>query len=248
MKSVSFICCYTKEKMVNQLKQSVSDFQSFDIEWVLVDNANNAYTSAASALNAGAKLSESDILVFLHQDIEFDSEKTLDLIYRKAKEGWIVGVAGRKADGGALVTSIDDGIHKERHHNYYFNESSEEVLTCDECLIAMNREVFMTIGGFDEMLFDGWHFYGVDFCLQAHKKNIKSCVVPSRLWHKSTGNHDKNWEYYERVLRKKYRNDYRVIYYPCGRCYTNLFLFTVSRMLRPIRKLYLSKRTGVVLQ
>lgn len=240
MKQVSLICCYTNPKLVDELKKSVNDFQSYQIEWVMIDNSRGSYSSAASALNAGAQISTTDILIFLHQDIEFDNENTLDLICQEAKKGKIVGVAGRKINGGALVTNIDDGLNGERHHSYPFQSSYEDVLTCDECLIAMTREVYNNVDGFNETVFDGWHFYGVDLCLRAYKKGIQSCVVPSKLWHKSKGSHDKNWKRYEEKLRRIYRNDFQVIFYPCGRCYTNPVLFHCTRLLRPIRKLLLT--------
>lgn len=240
MKQVSFICCYTNSMLVDELKKSVYGFQSYQIEWVTLDNSFGRYSSAASALNAGARESTNDILVFLHQDIEFDCEETLNLICQEAEKGKIVGVAGRKIDGGALVTSIDDGLNRERHHSYPFKSTPEDVLTCDECLIAMSREVYDSVDGFDEIEFDGWHFYGVDLCLRAYKKGIQSCVVPSKLWHKSKGSHDKYWKRYEEKLRQIYRKDFQVIYYPCGRCYTNPVLFHFTRLLRPIRKMVLA--------
>lgn len=239
MKQISFICCYTNSKLVDELKKSVECFQSYLIEWVMIDNSHGKYSSAASALNAGAHACSTDIFVFLHQDIEFDSEKSLDLICQEVQKGKIVGVAGRKINGGALVTNIDDGLNRERHHSYCFESTYENVLTCDECLFAMRREVFDEVKGFDETTFDGWHFYGVDLCLRAYKKGIQSCVIPSKLWHKSKGSHDKNWKRYEEKLRRIYRKDFRVIYYPCGRCYTNPVLFHCARLLRPIRKILL---------
>ena len=94
-----------------------------------------------------------------------------------------------------MVSTIIDGLNKERHHPYSFRSECEEVMTCDECLIGMSRETFNRVNGFDEKAFDGWHFYGVDLCLRARKNGIRSCVVPSELWHKSRGNrdNDKNW-------------------------------------------------------
>ena len=178
-------------------------------------------------------------MIFLHQDIEFDSEETLHNIVEEVEKKKIVGVAGRKKDGGSLVTTIDDGINRERHHDYLFKKSSEEVLTCDECLIAMDRKVFEKNNGFDEEIFDGWHFYGIDFCLRANKIGIQACVVPTKIWHKSKGTHDKAWRHYENRLRQKYRHDYRVLYYPCGMCFTNTVLFYILRLLRPIRKIEL---------
>lgn len=236
MKQVSFVCCYTCSKQIDELKNSVLNFQSYQIEWVLIDNSHSQYKSASSALNAGAKKCTQDIIVFLHQDIEFDNEHTLEFICQEAEKGKIVGVAGRKANGGSLVTTIDDGVNRERHHSFLFQSSCEEVMTCDECLIAMSRETYNLVGGFNEKDFDGWHFYGVDLCLRAKKKGIQSCVVPSKLWHKSKGSKDKNWRFYEQRLRRIYKKDYKVIYYACGKCYTNLMKYFFMRLFQSTRK------------
>ena len=242
MKKISFICCYTRPDLVEELKESVKDYSSFDMEWVLIDNSDGKYSSAAAALNAGFKKSTADVLVFLHHDIEFDTEATLLSIYREAMNGHVVGVAGRKENGGPLVTTITDGKNKERSHYYNFQSESEPVLACDECVLAMSRETYLKVGGFDEVNFDGWHFYGVDLCLRAKEKGITSVVVPTKLWHKSTGNHDKNWDFYEERLRRLYKDKYKVIYYPCGRCYTNYALYRLTKLLRPLRKRTLQKR------
>ena len=51
MKKISFICCYTKEDLLNDLKKSTACLTDYEIEWVLIDNRNNRFKSAASALN-----------------------------------------------------------------------------------------------------------------------------------------------------------------------------------------------------
>lgn len=237
MRKISFICCYTKFELVEQLKNSVKDFIAYDIEWILIDNSHNSFKSAASALNVGANRSTADVFVFIHQDIEFDSESTLNMLYEQAISGKIVGVAGRKENGGPLVTTITDGKNQERCHHYLFKTKYENVLSCDECVIAMSKATYLKVDGFDEVNFDGWHFYGVDLCLRAKEKGIQTIVVPSHLWHKSTGNHDKNWKSYEKKLRQIYRDKYKVIFYPCGRCYTNIFLFYFVRISRFVKKL-----------
>lgn len=239
---ISIICCYTKTILVEKMKESIKDFGSINIQWILVDNTLGRFKSAAEALNYGYQLSDHEVLFFVHQDIEFDCEETVVKLYNLALNGHIVGVAGRKEKGGPIIANVLEGVGKESNYNYNFQSGFEYVLTCDECVLAMNKNVFEMVGGFDSKNFDGWHFYGVDLCLAAREYSITSVVVPCRLWHKSKGNHDKNWERYEKVLRKKYKKQYKVIYYPCGRCYTNVLLFNLAKLLRPIQKKRLERK------
>ncbi|MBQ8971722.1 MAG: glycosyltransferase [Clostridia bacterium] len=237
---ISMICCWTREDMVADMQKSTNSFQHYEIEWVLIDNRESAYTSAAAALNAGFLRSTTNYLIFLHQDIVFHSEEDLERIINEIKNNRIVGVAGRKENGGPLVTSIVDGVHHERTHHYPFHGEAEKVFTLDECLIGMNRQIFSELHGFDEDYFDGWHFYGVDLCIRANLNHIECVVVPSKLWHRPKGTHDQKWELYEKKLRKRYKNRYGVLYYPCGRCYANPILFYATKWLRPLRKQMLS--------
>ena len=64
MKKISFICCYTKEDLLNDFKKSTDCLTDYEIEWVLIDNRNNRFKSAASALNYGFNKSTSPIVIF----------------------------------------------------------------------------------------------------------------------------------------------------------------------------------------
>lgn len=222
MKKISFICCYTNESMLEDMKHSTECLKDYDIEWVLIDNKNNCFTSAAEALNYGFSQSTSDFVVFLHQDIILYDQITIDKIVGAVEQGYIAGFAGRKVDGGKVVSCFTDGQNKNRVYDYDFGDNDWiEVLTCDECFIAMSREIYAKVGGFDEINFDGWHLYGVDFTLTAAEKNIPVVVVPANAWHRSYGTMNKDFDRYKNVLRKKYKSSYSKIYYPCGWTYTS---------------------------
>ncbi len=222
MKQISFICCYTKEDMLNELRSSTACLSNYKIEWILIDNRNRQFPSAASALNYGFGQSTSEIVVFLHQDIILYDQVTIDRVVAAAEQGFIAGFAGRMIDGGALVSSISDGQKKDHVYNYDFSGNDfVKVLTCDECFIAMTRDTYKRVGGFDEENFDGWHLYVVDLTLRARERQIPVVVVKANAWHRSHGTMDKAFDKYKNVLRKKYKKDYRKIFYPCGWTYTS---------------------------
>ena len=235
MITVSMICCFTNNEQLKDLMLSLKGVKNYTIEWINIDNSNNVFDSCAKALNYGFASCSGEVIIFLHQDIVFSNTSELDIIINAALKGNLVGVAGRKGTGGPVFSCIYDGLdHIQRYQT--FKEDQIEVATCDECLIAMRRSTFEALHGFDEVTFDGWHFYGVDISLRANIKGIPCVVVPVYLWHKSKGKMDKKWYLYEKRLAKKYRDDFRVIYYPCGRCYTSPKRYIAASMIRPIYK------------
>ena len=236
MNTVSMICCYNNESFINDLKNSLNGYCEYNIEWVLFDNIDRKYSSAASALNYGFTISTGDILVFLHQDIIFDNQESLTTIIQNTSDNSIVGVAGSLANSGAIISSIYDGPNRERKFNSIAKKEIIEVQTCDECLIAITRNTFNKIGGFDEKRFNGWDFYVVDLTLNAGKMGIKNLIVYTELWHRSQGNKNTEWYWYEEEIRKKYKNDYCVINYPCGKCYTNNILQSSFRLYQPVKR------------
>ena len=236
MKKISFICCYTKEDLLNDLKKSADCLTDYEIEWVVIDNRNNRFKSAASALNYGFNKSTSPIVIFLHHDIVLYDQATIDRVVAACEKGNIAGFAGTLPNGGELVSTISDGEDKEWTYDYDFqNQDWIQVRTCDECFIAMSRDTYHNVGGFDQENFDGWHFYVVDMTLQAAQRHIPVVVVRANAWHRSHGKIDKSFDKYKNILRKKYKNEYFKIYYPCGWTYTNDVFFYVRDFLHNIR-------------
>jgi len=236
MNKVSVICCFNNRELLKDLKNSLNDYHEYNIEWVVIDNLNNAFSSAASALNYGFRKSEGEVLVFLHQDIIFDNPESMTTIINSALAGNVVGVAGSLKNSGLLISSIYDGPNRERKFNSITIGETKEVQTCDECLIAMTRDVYQRIGGFDEQIFDGWDFYAVDLSLQAKTLGIKTVIVFTELWHRSQGKKNSDWYKYEEELRRKYRKEYYKINYPCGECYTNELVNDTYVIYKPVKK------------
>ncbi|MCR4923787.1 MAG: glycosyltransferase family protein [Lachnospiraceae bacterium] len=235
MKKISFICCYTKENLLYELKKSTACLSDYEIEWIAIDNRNDRFTSAASALNYGFRESSFNIVVFLHQDIVLYDQLTIDRVVDAAEQGNIVGFAGRRANGGEMVSTLITGEDEKFTYAFDFGDSDRiKVSTCDECFMAMSRETFELLGAFDEKNFDGWHFYGVDFSLRAAKKHIPVLVVRANAWHRSRGNWDKNFNKYKNILRKKYKKEYKIIHYPCGWTYTSTIKYYGNQLLRSI--------------
>lgn len=155
---ISLICCYNNYIEYNYLLKSLQEQQNVDFEIVEIDNSKNCFTSASSALNFGAEKATGDILVFLHQDIEFNDKNSL---YQLVDS--IENVKGRELLVGLFGASHEYSV---RNMNNF-----REVETLDECLVAMKKETWEKIK-FNEQICDGWHLYVVEFCLRASQFGV----------------------------------------------------------------------------
>ena len=208
---------------------------------MLLDNCSNAFSSASKALNYGVKQAKGDVLVFLHQDIEFIACDILSYIYDFAMEhqNAVFGAAGVKArqsglSDGKILTSMYRGPDKIKQEDDSISQPME-CFTLDECLIACHRHV-MDLISFDEKVCDGWHLYGADLCLQACMTDCLSVMtVPLDIWHKSNGNADKSYMKTQDRLAEKYHKVFKVINTTNGFQYTDpvrRFLVNFYRKLR----------------
>lgn len=152
-----------------------------DVEIIPIFNDGNRY-SASNALNIGMDVARSDIVIFAHQDVRFlyrwfdNLSETLKTI----PDNWgILGTAGinlgfTRKDigkwGGALnvdtvaVGSVWDSDESLGQVPYWDGTKDLSPIHCaDECVLVVNKRTGLR---FDAQ-FTGFHFYGVDACLQA---------------------------------------------------------------------------------
>ena len=173
---ISLICCYNDKEQYENMKQSLMR-QSVEYELIGIDNRKNKYSSAAAALNAGARKANGDFLIFLHQDIIFEKPNSLsDFVeaYPKDKNA-IIGLFG--ASHGKTDALANDLF---------------SVQTLDECFIGMSKDVWNLLK-FNEKICDGWHLYAVELCLRAKEKDILIAKGNFNIKHLSSGNVDDNY-------------------------------------------------------
>lgn len=240
MKKISLITVYNNKMMLEEMLSSAREQRNVDIDYVMIDNTNHLFSNAASALNYGTAKSMGEVLVYLHQDIEFLSLNALETIYDYAlkNKNVVFGAAGVKrrnkmSDDSQILTSIYAGEDKAKN-----NTLSEPAacFTLDECLIACHRDCMKELA-FDDTVCDGWHLYGADLCLQAGlKPDLKVMVIPmDYVWHKSNGNADKSYRDTQDKLAKKYKGKYKIINTTNGFQYTGAFKRTLMNIYRKIR-------------
>lgn len=240
MKKISLITVYNNKEMLDEMLVSAEKQKNVDIDYVMIDNRENTFSSAAAALNYGTAKAIGEVYVYLHQDVEFLTETALEQIYDFAikNRNVIFGAAGvkrryKKSDNIIILTSIYAGEEKNKNNKL---RTPTDCFTLDECLIACYRDVMKKVS-FDEKVCDGWHLYGADFCLQAGLiPNLKVMVLPMPyVWHKSSGNADESYRNTQDRLAKKYKGKYRIINTTNGFQYTNSFMRLMLNIYRKIR-------------
>lgn len=237
MKKISLISVYNKQSLVDEMKKSALTQKNVEVDLVLIDNSTNQFSSAAKALNHGTTKSTGDVLVFLHQDIEFLSDECLEYVYDFAVSNpeAVFGVAGvpmQSSSEKSMLSNFHAGPHKVECATI---TKPEKAFTLDECLIACNKKAFEKLS-FDEVICDGWHLYGADLCLQAQAfQNMTVYAIPLNVWHKSNGNADKSYYKCQNKLGKKYKKYFKVVKTTNGWVYTNAFKRFWQSLYRKIR-------------
>lgn len=187
MEKVSIICVYNKTFPLREQLLKSLEIQKAKYELILIDNRNNKFKNAASALNHGASQAHGEYLIFSHQDIIIKDENwlenTINQISKLDNPG-IIGVAG-KTHNRYIRTNILHGIPPERITPFTLSQP-EEASTVDECLFIIPKKVFEVLQ-FDEKTCFDWHLYATDYVLSIRKLGYKAYIIPSSLVHASKG-------------------------------------------------------------
>lgn len=238
MKTISLITVYNNKSLVDEMIHSAQKQKNIEVDYVMIDNTSNKFSSAAQALNYGTEKAKGEVLVFLHQDIEFLSDDVLEYLYDYAVRNpdVLLGAAGVKYENTVKKPPLLSSIAQE-DKNVRFNslEKPEEVFILDECLMACHKECMKKVS-FDEKICDGWHLYGADLCLQAKNfAGLRVVVIPLDILHKSHGNADGSYFKTQNLLAKKYKKYNRIIHTTNGYVYTNFMSRFAQNIYRKLK-------------
>lgn len=225
MPIVSIITCISKPDVYNScLLKSVKECRrKHDVRVIPIINNDNLY-SASNALNIGIEASKGDIVIFAHQDVRllYDwFDLLLDLIDQMPPDWGVLGTAGinlkygrhdiGKWGGAATLDTVAVGTVWDSDESlvkppYWDGTKDLATVHCaDECLFMMNKRTGLR---FDQA-FNGFHFYGVDLCLQARAAayNVYCAHLPIIHYGKYSASFtgDKKYWVYLRYLYNKWR-------------------------------------------
>jgi hypothetical protein len=144
------------------------------------------YRSAAVAYNSAIDKAKTDLLVFVHQDVYLPRgwaaslRRALDLLSEKDPNWGIAGIYGVNKswdDGTGFLYCADYG---RLGHSF---EDPHEVRSLDEVVLIMRKSSNLR---FDERL-PGFHMYGIDICLEARQRGMKSYAISAFCVHNTNG-------------------------------------------------------------
>jgi hypothetical protein len=210
---ISVVCVFNDAEVLERRLLPRLGSQSSEHELVAVDNRGSRFSSAAQALNWGARRAHGNWLLFVHQDVELLSEDWLAHAERMMEHmpgpaGWF-GVAGATADGRLV------GILRDRAAVWGEAFAAPlEVQTLDECVLLRRRDEGR------EEYFDGsmpgWHAYGVEACCAAARAGATNYVLPLPVWHDSKATNLAGLEAAHAYVWAKHGGGRRRIHTTCG--------------------------------
>ncbi len=158
------------------------------------------YRNVSAAYNRAMEQSESDYLIFVHQDVylpdSFEDDLFNALIDLNDVDWGVLGVAGKLGDK-YLGHILDRG-------NPWGSPQGlpAEVQTLDELLLILKRDTFH----FDESL-PNHHMFGADVCLQAREEGKKVLAIDAYCEHNSAlRGHPAGIELGMEYMRKKWQH------------------------------------------
>lgn len=238
-KDISVVIVYTNtEQLAEAMKYIELQSVYASTEPVLVDNRENIFTSAASALNYGAEKATGEVIVFMHQDVYLWDDKILEKYYTilRDKPNSIMGVAG---------------VAEKDHLRYYdFCESRDKVyrgrsshgelmraITLDECMFAMRKSLWQKLK-FDEKTCDNWHFYGADICYNNLLNGGENLILSGDICHESKGSaYNKPFRRSLKSMVKKYRKKLDRIETMCINIKCNMLMYQIYCMVSRFRQI-----------
>lgn len=224
----SIICACNDDNIYNKMLLPSLQKQSYkDYEVIKLDAKSLGFIGAAQTLNYGASIAKGDVLVFVHQDIEFIDEDFLDKLngYCTEYDFGIVGVAGVIGDE-VYATVVQT---RERSPAGIIFEQVKEASSLDECLLIIKKESFK---GFTD--YNSWHFYGVEYSLRCIRSHKKVLLFPLLTYHLSPGWSLNNsyWDTLKKVAKDF--KDFKVIPTTMG-CYRNNLFMSVYIIYRKLK-------------
>lgn len=186
------------------------------IEVIEIVNNGEALTKA---YNRGLAQAKNDIVVFLHDDIEFDNTGWGNKIlkhFENNPEFGILGLAGTtdlpetgrwwddRSKMVGIVNHKNEGKKWESRYSKSWNNEITEVITVDGLFFAVHRGRINNT--FDENI-EGFHFYEIDFVFGNYISGVKVGVMYNiRVTHRSVGMTNQQWEDNRLKFIEKYSN------------------------------------------
>jgi hypothetical protein len=213
MITVGFSTREDNPKFIDYLKKSSGNKK---IE--VIQKINNGEKSLSQVYNEILEESNTDIVVFCHDDIYFDTNAWAYKLktHFDTTDFGVIGVAGTTdmSESGrwwesdkrkkmiGIVNHEHNGKKWTSKYDDDFGKSVVQSVIVDGLFIAVSKSKIKE--KFDED-FKGFHFYDIAFCFRNHLSSVKVGVITNiRITHKSIGQTNEQWEINRELFVKKY--------------------------------------------
>jgi glycosyltransferase involved in cell wall biosynthesis len=214
MLTVAYSTREHKPEFIEYLKKS-SGFKKIEV----IEKVNNGDKSLSQVYNEVLSESKTDIILFCHDDIYFDTNSWYSKLikhFEKSDFG-IIGMAGttsmpesgmwwqdRKKMVG-IVNHEHEGKKWESKYSDSLGNSILETVIIDGLFMAVNRTKLKK--NFNEE-FKGFHFYDIPFCFENYLEGVKIGVITNiRITHKSIGMTNEQWEENRKLFESTYKEN-----------------------------------------
>lgn len=214
MITVGYSTRESKPEFIEYLKKS-SGFKKIEV----IEKINSGDKSLAQTYNEILSEAKTDIVVFCHDDIYFDTNSWYHKLVKhfdKSDFG-IIGMAGttympesgmwwedrRKMIG--IVNHESEGKKWTSKYADDLNNNIKQTVIVDGLFIAIHKKRIKH--NFIED-FKGFHFYDIPFCFENHISGVKVGVITNiRITHKSIGQTNEQWEKNRILFSEKYKDN-----------------------------------------
>jgi len=186
----------------------------------VIEKVNNGDKSLSQVYNEILNESSNNIVVLIHDDLEFDTnkwgEKVLK-IFEKNPEYGIVGLAGTtvlpksgqwwedRTKMWGIVNHKHEGKKWESKYSPSLELKLKDVVLVDGLFLAINKQNIRE--SFDETV-EGFHMYDVAFCYKNFVEGVKIGVTTQvRVTHLSIGMTNNQWENNRQLFADKYSDN-----------------------------------------
>jgi len=151
--------------------------------YVPIDNSAHAFPSAGAALNHGARLAETDVVAFAHQDVRLHSlvalEQAAALLLDENERIGVLGACGIATDG-RIVGTVRDRVVLIGERP----EPVQDVDSLDEVLFMVSRHRLLA-DPLTEHADLAWHGYAVEYGLRVRRLGFRVAAADLPLTHNS---------------------------------------------------------------
>jgi GT2 family glycosyltransferase len=202
----------------NKFEKHIKDTIGLTNPEILIYENFNEY-SLTEIYNIGLNKSKNDIVLFVHNDIFFNTENWGRILLSKfqSDEYGIIGIAGTTdllqngvwwADSSKMIGTV---FHKhnnktiESKYSNSYNKEIIDVVAVDGLFIAVNKNKLEN--SFVET-FKGFHYYDISFCIENVLKGVKIGVVfDIKLTHASIGITNEQFENNRKLFIDTYKDN-----------------------------------------